>query len=117
MFNARVIVKIFFLFAALTFLIPIAQATAEDENAYAIAKQNACLGCHAINKKIVGPSFQSVAQKYKSDSSAQTFLKNKIAKGGSGSWGVVPMPANTKLSDADLTVLTGWVLRGAPSKN
>ena len=45
------------------------------------------------------------------------FLKNKIAKGGSGSWGVVPMPANTKLSDADLSLLTSWILRGAPNKN
>ncbi|MBU3625336.1 cytochrome c, class I [Polynucleobacter sp. JS-Safj-400b-B2] len=117
MFNKRAIVKIVFLFTMLAFLVPIAQATVEDDNAYAIAKQNACLGCHAINKKIVGPSFQSVAEKYKNTPGAQAFLKNKIAKGGSGSWGVVPMPANTKLSDADLSALTGWVLRGAPSKN
>ncbi|OZA01803.1 MAG: cytochrome c, class I, partial [Polynucleobacter sp. 24-46-87] len=45
------------------------------------------------------------------------FLKNKIIKGGSGSWGVVPMPANAKLSDADVSLLTGWILRGAPSTN
>ncbi|QWD69266.1 cytochrome c, class I [Polynucleobacter sp. VK25] len=113
----RATVKMIFLFTTLAFFMPTAQATIEDENAYAIAKQNACLGCHAINKKIVGPSFESVAQKYKSDSNAQTFLKNKIAKGGSGSWGVVPMPANAKLSDADLSVLTSWILRGAPGKN
>jgi cytochrome c len=96
---------------------PVAHASAEDEKAFAIAKQNACLGCHAINKKIVGPSFQSIAEKYKGDAKAQAFLKNKIGKGGSGSWGVVPMPANTKLNDADLSTLASWVLRGAPSKN
>ena len=94
-----------------------ASATNEDQQAFLIAKQNACLGCHANNKKIVGPSFQSVAQKYKNDPRAQTFLKNKIAKGGAGSWGVVPMPANSKLSDADLSLLTSWILRGAPSEN
>ena len=44
-------------------------------------------------------------------------LKNKILKGGAGSWGVVPMPANTKLSDADVSLLTNWILRGAPSAN
>ena len=96
---------------------PIAQASIDDEKAFAIAKQNACLGCHAINKKIVGPSFQAVAEKYKSDANAQAFLKNKIAKGGAGSWGVVPMPANTKLNDADLSALAAWILRGAPYKN
>jgi cytochrome c len=104
MLQKRAFVKIVFLFAMLAYFIPSVQA-------------NACLGCHAINKKIVGPGFQAVAEKYKSDSSAQVFLKNKIAKGGSGSWGVVPMPANTKLSDADLSLLTSWILRGAPNKN
>jgi len=95
----------------------ISQAQEDNSTAYVIAKQNACLGCHNINKKIVGPSFQSIAQKYKNDSGAQNFLKNKIAKGGSGSWGVVPMPANTKLSDGDLSLLTSWILRGAPGGN
>ena len=94
-----------------------ARATNEDQQAFLVAKQNACLGCHASNKKIVGPSFESVAQKYKNDSRAQNFLKNKIAKGGSGSWGVVPMPANAKLSDADLSLLANWILRGAPNEN
>jgi cytochrome c len=110
-------VKIFFSFALLAFHFQYVQAGSEDQKAFAVAKQNACLGCHAINKKIVGPSFESVAQKYQADSSAQAFLKNKIAKGGAGSWGVVPMPANAKLSDADLSLLTSWILRGAPNKN
>jgi cytochrome c len=117
MLQKRAVAKIVFLFAMFAYFIPAVQANAEDEKAFATAKQNACLGCHAINKKIVGPSFQSVAEKYKNDSNAQVFLKNKIAKGGSGSWGVVPMPANTKLSDADLSLLTGWILRGAPNQN
>ncbi|QWE04523.1 c-type cytochrome [Polynucleobacter sp. JS-JIR-II-50] len=117
MLKKRVIVKIVFLFTTLAYFMPIAQANVEDENAFALAKQSACLGCHAVNKKVVGPSFQAVAEKYKNDSNAQVFLKNKIAKGGSGSWGVVPMPANSKLSDADLSTLTSWILRGAPNKN
>jgi cytochrome c len=117
MLKKRAFVKIVFLFAMLAYFIPAAQANTEDEKAFTTAKQNACLGCHAINKKIVGPSFQSVSEKYKNDSNAQVFLKNKIAKGGSGSWGVVPMPANTKLSDADLSLLTSWILRGAPNKS
>lgn len=117
MFKKRATVKIIFSFTALIFFIPISRANNEDEKAFAIAKQNACLGCHAVNKKIVGPSFQSVAQKYKNDSGAQVFLKNKIVKGGAGSWGVVPMPANTKLSDVDVSVVTSWILRGAPQQN
>ena len=98
--------KIFLSFALLALHFQHAQAGSEDHQAFTLAKQNACLGCHAINKKIVGPSFESVAQKYQFDSSAQAFLKNKIANGGAGSWGVVPMPANAKLSDTDLLLLT-----------
>ena len=107
--------RIFFFSLALALFISGVQANSDNQTALTLAKQNACLGCHAVDKKIVGPSFQSVAQKYISDSNAQAFLKNKIAKGGAGSWGVVPMPANAKLSDADLSVLTGWILRGAPN--
>jgi cytochrome c len=117
MLQKRATVKLFFFITALAYFIPIANANVEDVNASAIAKQNACLGCHAVNKKIVGPSFQAVAEKYKNDPNAQIFLKNKIAKGGSGSWGVVPMPGNAKLSDAELSRLTSWILRGAPSGN
>jgi len=117
MFKKRAVNKAVFLFIASAYFAPPVHANAEDEKASAIAKQSACLGCHAINKKIVGPSFQAVAEKYKSDPNAQSFLKNKIARGGAGSWGVVPMPANPKLSDADLTILASWILRGAPNKN
>ena len=117
MLKKRVTVRAAVFLLMLAYFIPTVQANVEDENALALARKNACLGCHAVNKKIVGPSFQAVAEKYKGNANAQSMLKNKIAMGGSGSWGVVPMPPNAKLSDADLTALTSWVLRGAPSKN
>jgi cytochrome c len=94
-----------------------APAASDNLNARILAKQNACLGCHAVDKKVVGPSFQAVAKKYLNEPNAKVFLKNKILKGGSGSWGVVPMPANAKLSDADLSVLVAWILDGAPGTN
>jgi cytochrome c len=94
-----------------------AHAASDHLNALVLAKQNACLGCHAVDKKVVGPSFQAVAKKYLNEPNAKVFLKNKILKGGSGSWGVVPMPANAKLSDADLSVLVAWILDGAPGTN
>jgi cytochrome c len=116
MFDNKAFVKIALFFITSIFLNTTSLAS-DDQKALALAKQNACMGCHAVDKKIVGPSFQSVAQKYKNDSQAPAFLKNKIAKGGAGSWGVVPMPANTKLNDGDLSLLTAWILRGAPQTN
>jgi cytochrome c len=109
--------KYFFLAALFSLCSLRVQATTDDAKAATLAKQNACLGCHAVDKKVVGPGFQAVAKKYATDPAASAFLKNKILKGGSGCWGVVPMPENAKLSDADVSLLTGWILRGAPSAN
>ena len=109
--------KHFFLAALLLLCSLNLWASTDDAKAIALATQTACLGCHAVDKKIVGPSLQAIAKKYTNDPNARTFLKNKILKGGSGSWGVVPMPANAKLSDADVSLLVGWILRGAPNTN
>jgi cytochrome c len=110
-------VKLFLLATLLSFCSLNVYASADDARAMTVAKQNACMGCHAVDKKVVGPGFQAVAKKYANDPSAIVFLKNKIIKGGSGSWGVVPMPANVKLSDPDVSLLTSWILRGAPKAN
>lgn len=81
-----------------------------------IAQKNACMGCHAVDKKLVGPSYQDVAAKYKGNKSAAATLVAKVKAGGSGVWGPVPMPANPGLSDADAKVVIDWVLAGAPAK-
>ena len=101
----------------LCFFAGVAYAASDNDQARAIAKQNACLGCHAVSKKIVGPSYQDVALRYRNNPQAIAFLKNKIRNGGVGSWGVVPMPANSKLSDSDLSLVAQWILDGAPGPN
>jgi cytochrome c len=75
-----------------------------------VAKKNGCANCHKIDKKVVGPAWQAVADKYKGDAGAADKLDAKIAKGGSGVWGPVPMPAQPKLSDADRKELVGFIL-------
>jgi len=59
-----------------------------------LAKKMNCTACHAIDKKVVGPAWQDVANKYKGDAGAAAALQTKVSKGGSGNWGTVPMPAN-----------------------
>ena len=77
-----------------------------------LAQKNACMACHAIDKKIVGPSYQDVAKKYAGHKDAVAALSESIRKGGSGKWGPVPMPAQPALSDADVKTLVDWVLGG-----
>jgi sulfite dehydrogenase len=72
---------------------------------------NACTACHALDKRVVGPSFREVAAKYAGDAAAGGRLAAKIRAGGQGTWGNVPMPPNAGLSEADAKTLAGWVLQ------
>ena len=71
---------------------------------------NACLGCHAVDQKMVGPGFREVATKYAGDGGAAARLAAKIRSGGKGAWGEIPMPGNSVLTDAELASIAGWVL-------
>ena len=78
-----------------------------------LAQKNACLACHATDKKLVGPSYQDVAKKFAGQKEAEAALAKSIKAGGSGKWGPIPMPAQAALSDADAQTLAKWVLGGA----
>ncbi|MFM1980622.1 MAG: hypothetical protein RLZ68_1887 [Pseudomonadota bacterium] len=78
-----------------------------------LAQKNACLACHAVDKKLVGPAFQEIAKKYAGQKDAEAMLIKSIKAGGSGKWGPIPMPAQAALSDADAKSLATWVLAGA----
>jgi cytochrome c len=85
-------------------------------DAMSIARKNACMGCHAVDRKLVGPSFQQIAGKYKGDEQAPARLETKVRNGGSGVWGVLPMPSHPSMDGADIRKVVGWILAGAPSK-
>jgi cytochrome c len=78
-----------------------------------LAARNACLACHAPDRKVVGPAFQDVSKKYSGQQDAEATLAKNIKAGGAGKWGPVPMPAQAALSAADAQALAAWVLAGA----
>lgn len=78
-----------------------------------LAKKNACTACHAVDKKLLGPSYQDVAKKYAGQKDAVAALAASIKAGGMGKWGQVPMPAQPNLSEADAKALATWILGGA----
>lgn len=99
---------------ALVLAAPAADAVAAPSG-LSIAQANACMGCHAVDRKLVGPSFKEIAARYKGDPAAQTKLEGKVRNGGSGVWGMIPMPSHPAMSDADIRTVVQWVLAGAPS--
>jgi cytochrome c len=76
----------------------------------ALATSKNCMSCHAVERKVLGPSFKDIAAKYKDDKAATERMATKIIKGGSGVWGPLSMPANPQVSEADAKKLAAWVL-------
>jgi cytochrome c len=81
-------------------------ALAQEE----LAKKHNCFACHAVDKKVVGPSYKDVAAKYRNDPQAASKLFEKVKKGGAGVWGPVPMPPNSQVPDGDIKKLVSWIL-------
>jgi cytochrome c len=76
----------------------------------ALAKQKNCLACHAMDAKIVGPAYKAVAEKYAGQPGAEQMLVNAVLHGHVGTWGQVPMPANTNVTPAQAKQLVDWIL-------
>lgn len=88
-------------------------ALSASANEDAILNKAGCMACHAKDKKLVGPSFKDVAAKYKGQADAPAKLADKVRKGGSGSFGPIPMSANgsDKINDADLKTVIDAILK------
>ena len=72
-----------------------------------LAQKKACMGCHGIDNKIVGPGYKEVAKKYKGQKGVEAQLVQKVGK---GAWGEIPMPANAQVNEAEAKQLVTWIL-------
>lgn len=75
-----------------------------------LAKAKNCVMCHSVDKKILGPAFKDVAQKYAGQQGSDAKLAEKVMKGGSGAWGTMAMPPNPQVSEAEAKQLVQWIL-------
>jgi len=94
-----------------------------------LAKKSGCTACHSIDKKIVGPAWMDVSKAYNSNGTtttgkkvadilaanhaktAEEWLTQKVAKGGTGNWGTAAMIPNApKVSEADIKTLVEFIL-------
>jgi cytochrome c len=91
--------------------VPVKQGGLSEADALALAKKKNCLACHALDKKMVGPAWRAVAQKYRGQTGAQAVVEAKVRKGGKGDWGSIAMPPQPALSGEELTGLTQFILQ------
>ncbi len=87
-----------------------ASAALDRVAAEALMKKDGCAACHAVDNKIIGPSYQDVAAKYRPDKDAVAKLSKKVKDGGVGVWGPIPMPPNANIPDADIKELVTWIM-------
>ncbi|MBO1111222.1 c-type cytochrome [Bordetella petrii] len=96
-----------------------AQAGAQEQvDGAALAQRKACMACHQVDSKRVGPPLRSVAERYAGQGDAMVqYLAGKIRSGGRGAWGAVPMPAQSQVSEDEARQLAQWILSLPPAKS
>jgi cytochrome c len=76
------------------------------------ATKAGCSACHALDHKVLGPSYQDIAARYKEDPKAAEALSATLRSGSRGVWGALAMQpvTTTTVSDADLAAIVAWIL-------
>lgn len=85
-------------------------ASASAATAPELLQKNACMACHSVDKKVLGPAFKEIAKKYKGNADAVAVLSKKVKEGGNGVWGPMPMPAQSKIAEADIKAMVEHIL-------
>lgn len=77
-----------------------------------LAQAKACMGCHQVDAKRVGPPLQEIAQRYggQDESVALAYLATAVREGGRGRWGAIPMPAQPHVSPEESEEIARWIL-------
>ncbi len=72
-------------------LFAISNAVAAEVDPIALAKQfgGDCPVCHAVDKKVIGPAWRDVANRYRGKKNVLPTLVEKVVKGGNGNWNAV----------------------------
>ena len=75
-----------------------------------LAEQSDCKACHLVNENLVGPAYDSIAQRYPFNWSSIDMLADKIILGGTGNWGAIPMTPHPELSKSDAQKMAYYIL-------
>lgn len=89
-------------------MLPIKEGLTEGRQ---ILLNHTCLTCHSPTEKVIGPSFEQIAERFFEDVFAHEYLPKKIIEGGTGNWpGNIIMPANLNLTTQQAKEITKYIL-------
>ena len=75
-----------------------------------LARSKNCVACHHVERKMIGPAYKAIAERYAKDESAINTLSEKVIKGGAGNWGQTPMPPQATVTPVEAETLVKWIL-------
>jgi cytochrome c len=87
-----------------------ALASAEPSAGESLAKKSGCFACHSVQRKVIGPAYKDVAERYDGEKGAVDKLVQKVKEGGSGVWGSAGMPPQAQVKDEDIHRIVEWIL-------
>lgn len=85
--------------------------TEDEPRAITLMKTSTCFSCHTSRSKLIGPSFDRIADKYNYSEEVVAILTQKIIQGATGVWGDVKMPSNTDLKPQEIKEVVSWILK------
>lgn len=85
-----------------------------QQTGLALVKARACLSCHGVVGRQVGPGFAQVAERYHGEAGATERLARHIREGSVGRWGRLVMPPQVRVSEAEALSLAEWILTQPP---
>jgi cytochrome c len=76
-----------------------------------------CFNCHGVKTKIIGPTFEQIATRYKGSPHAEDTLSSRIIRGSTGIWSDVKMPPHPDLKKDDVVEIVRWILKNGDDPN
>lgn len=73
------------------------------------AKELGCMACHANSSAVDTPSFQQIADRYRSDTESAYRLAKQVKSGATSHWGSATCPPNTDIQFDEALELMIWI--------
>lgn len=85
-------------------------SVSEQTTLVQMARAN-CFSCHQPERKIIGPSWRAISEKYNPTTETVELLTKKVKQGTTGTWSNEKMPSHPDLPESSIRELVKWILQ------
>ncbi len=91
--------------------------SSNDSPGLALIRRSDCLNCHATNRRLVGPSFVEIADKYRNDPHQLPKSAARVREGSTGVWGKIGMLPHQQHTEAEVLQMVEHVFSVTADKS